>query len=542
MSSSSENTDETEASKKLEPSHPQYSFDGVIGLEDEKEKFESAFLQRVERGRFGGIHGHHYAVVRGPVGGGLQRFAEGMIDQVSALGFTPYRIDPSHHDQPVDLIEDAIEQTPAVVFIEDLEELASSYNEFQNLHQRVREDGASVVFVGAIQCVSGHGYVPHSFVEEDIQNDDITITIPPLDAERRIAVLEEFLSTIGSETGSDIDISDAERETIGRVSDDFSVNELKKVVSRVEASCEGRVDSSSAVTASLVVEAIEDVVDESPRLSEFNNSEEGIPDVTFEDIGGLSEAIDRLTSHVVAPLEHPERFEELNLDRGAGAVMYGPPGTGKTMLAKAVANATDRYFVNIEGGEITDKFFGESEKNLQRKFTEARDNAPSLVFIDELDSLAPQRGEVDGCGAEERIVTQLLRELDGLESRGDVFVLGSTNRPERVDDAVLRPGRLGDEHIQVLPASGDEKQAEVLEIHLRDRPVADDVTPEWIAAKLPEELPGAVLENICDKAASEAVYPLDKPPEITREDVRTAIEAAEWRWNQQDGQNSRTFY
>ena len=196
--------------------------------------------------------------------------------------------------------------------------------------------------------------------------------------------------------------------------------------------------------------------------------EEAVPEVTYEDIGGLDEEIKKIREMVELPLKHPEIFERLGIEPPKGVLLYGPPGCGKTLLAKAVANESNAHFILINGPEVMSKFYGESEENLRKKFEEAEKNAPSIIFIDEIDAIAPKREEVRG-EVERRVVAQLLTLLDGLKSRGKVIVIGATNVPNILDPALRRPGRF-DREIEIgVP---DKKgRLEILKIHTRNMPL-----------------------------------------------------------------------
>ncbi|MEM2839662.1 MAG: AAA family ATPase, partial [Thermoplasmata archaeon] len=177
------------------------------------------------------------------------------------------------------------------------------------------------------------------------------------------------------------------------------------------------------------------------KLSEKPMKEEAAkaPRVSYEEIGGLEDEVKKVREMIELPLRHPELFEKLGVEAPKGVLLHGPPGTGKTLLAKAVANETSANFVSIGGPEIMSKFYGESEERLRQIFQEAGENAPSIIFIDEIDSIAPKRDEVTG-ETERRVVAQLLALMDGLESRGKVVVIGATNRPNALDPALRRPG------------------------------------------------------------------------------------------------------
>ncbi|MBW2966794.1 AAA family ATPase, partial [Candidatus Woesearchaeota archaeon] len=201
--------------------------------------------------------------------------------------------------------------------------------------------------------------------------------------------------------------------------------------------------------------------------------EEVIPDVTYEDIGGLKEEIKKIREMVELPLKYPEIFERLGIEAPKGVLLHGPPGTGKTLLAKAVANETNSHFTVINGPEIMSKFYGQSEENLRKIFEEAEKNAPAIVFIDEIDSLAPKREEVKG-EVERRVVAQLLSLMDGLKSRGKVVVIAATNVPNILDPALRRPGRF-DREIEIgVPSK--KGRLKILKIHTRNMPLAKDVS------------------------------------------------------------------
>ncbi|MFW5746930.1 MAG: CDC48 family AAA ATPase, partial [Nanoarchaeota archaeon] len=208
-------------------------------------------------------------------------------------------------------------------------------------------------------------------------------------------------------------------------------------------------------------------VDFNPEAVDLKDGET-VPDVTYEDIGGLSEEITKVRELIELPLKHPEIFDQLGIDPPKGILLHGPPGTGKTLLAKAVANETNANFVLINGPEIMSKFYGESEANLRKKFEEAEKSGPSIIFIDEIDAIAPAREESKG-EVERRVVAQLLAIMDGLKSRGRVVVIAATNIPNALDPALRRPGRF-DRELEIAPPNKDGRMA-VLKIHTRNMPI-----------------------------------------------------------------------
>ncbi|MFH1222177.1 MAG: CDC48 family AAA ATPase [Candidatus Micrarchaeota archaeon] len=226
-----------------------------------------------------------------------------------------------------------------------------------------------------------------------------------------------------------------------------------------------------------------------------------IPSLTYDDVGGLKDAIQKVREMVELPLRHPEIFERLGVDPPKGVLLYGPPGTGKTLLAKAVANESDANFYYIGGPEIISKYVGESEERLRKLFKEAEENSPSIIFIDELDSVAPKREEVSG-EVEKRLVSQLLTLMDGLKARGEIIVIGATNRPMSLDPALRRPGRF-DREIEIgVPDKKDRK--EVLLIHTRSMPLEKDVDIGEIADTT-HGYTGADLSFLTKEAAIKAL-------------------------------------
>jgi transitional endoplasmic reticulum ATPase len=205
---------------------------------------------------------------------------------------------------------------------------------------------------------------------------------------------------------------------------------------------------------------------------------EGVKRISYEDIGGLKDELQRLHETIELPIRHPELFRKLGIEPPKGVLLYGPPGTGKTLIAKAVANESGAHFISVAGPEVISKYYGESEQRLREVFEEARTNAPAIIFIDELDSITPRREEVTG-EVERRVVAQLLTMMDGLEHRGQVVVIGATNRLDAIDPALRRPGRF-DREIEIgVPAETDRN--DILKIHTRGMPLAEDVRLDVLA-------------------------------------------------------------
>jgi transitional endoplasmic reticulum ATPase len=257
------------------------------------------------------------------------------------------------------------------------------------------------------------------------------------------------------------------------------------------------------------------------HIAEKGETLRGVPQVTYEDIGGLKDEIQKVREMIELPLRHPEIFEKLGIEAPKGVLLFGPPGTGKTLLAKAVASESNSHFISISGPEIMSKFYGESEARLREIFKEAREKAPSIIFIDEIDSIAPKREEVTG-EVERRVVSQLLSLMDGLEARGKVIVIAATNRPNAIDPALRRPGRFDREiEIKVPDKRG---RLEILQIHARNMPLDTDVDQDKIAG-VTHGFVGADLEYLCKEAAMKCLRRL--LPELNLEDEKVPPETLE---------------
>ena len=265
------------------------------------------------------------------------------------------------------------------------------------------------------------------------------------------------------------------------------------------------------------------VVREQPVAPERIERARAIPKVTWEDIGDLEEAKEKIREIVELPLKHPELFKHLGIEPPKGILLYGPPGTGKTLLAKALANEIGAYFIAINGPEIMSKYYGESEARLREIFKEAEENAPAIIFIDEIDAVAPRREEVTG-EVEKRVVAQLLTLMDGLKERGKVIVIGATNRPDAVDPALRRPGRF-DREIEIPPPDKRARK-EILLVHTRNMPLAEDVDLDKLA-EMTHGYTGADIAALAKEAAMAALRRFIKegkiditksiPPEKLRE-------------------------
>ncbi|ASJ10971.1 AAA family ATPase [Thermococcus sp. P6] len=259
------------------------------------------------------------------------------------------------------------------------------------------------------------------------------------------------------------------------------------------------------------------------EFTEFNVSEKPVKEVsktaalgvTYEDIGGLGDVIQKVREMIELPLKHPEIFEKLGIEPPKGVLLYGPPGTGKTLLAKAVANEANAHFIAINGPEIMSKYYGESEERLREVFKEAEENAPTIIFIDEIDAIAPKREEVTG-EVEKRVVSQLLTLMDGLKSRGKVIVIAATNRPDAIDPALRRPGRFDRELEVGVPDKTGRK--EILQIHTRGMPIEPEFRRDRVIEILEELERNDAYREAAETAMLRIKYAKDEDiPKILRD-------------------------
>ncbi|MDH5430549.1 MAG: CDC48 family AAA ATPase [Nitrosopumilus sp.] len=244
-----------------------------------------------------------------------------------------------------------------------------------------------------------------------------------------------------------------------------------------------------------------------------------VPRITYDELGGLKNEVQKIREMVELPMRHPELFDKIGVEAPKGVLLYGPPGTGKTLLAKAVAGETNAHFISLSGPEIMGKHYGESEERIREIFTQAEENAPSIIFIDEIDSIAPKRDEVSG-ELEKRIVSQLLTLMDGMKSRGKVVVIAATNRPDSIDPALRRPGRF-DREIEIgIP--DDEGRFDILSIHTRGMPIDEKVDLKQIS-KTTHGFVGADLEVLSKEAAMRSLRRILPEIDLDEEKISTEI-------------------
>ncbi|MHA2250884.1 MAG: AAA family ATPase, partial [Candidatus Kariarchaeaceae archaeon] len=340
---------------------------------------------------------------------------------------------------------------------------------------------------------------------------EIEIGVPS--AEGRMEIL--LIHTRGMPLSEDVDLSYYAQNTHGMVGADLqaltresAMRTLRRFLPEIDLDAEtipSEILDRIEVTNDDFLEAAKEI-----QPSALREVFVEIPNVTYNDIGGLDDVIQQLKEAVEWPIKNPESFERMGITPPAGVLLYGPPGTGKTMLAKAVANESEANFISIKGPELLSKWVGESEKGIREIFRKARLASPSVIFFDEIDSIASRRGMGGDTSVTERMISQLLTEIDGLEALNNVVVLASTNRPDIVDPALLRPGRF-DRLVYVKPPEFEGRR-EILDIYTEPMPLDDDVNLEELSRTL-DGFVGSDIQALCREAGLHAL----------REDINTDI-------------------
>ena len=409
-----------------------------------------------------------------------------------------------------EVFEEAAENEPAIVFVDDLDSIATKRETGGNVEHRIvaqllslldgLETRGQIVVLAATNRID---VIDPALRRPGRFDREVEIGVPDRDGREEILRVH----TERMPLASDVDLSTLAEKTHGFVGADIenlakesAMHAVREIGRAHDLEAE---ELDPAVFDELTVARAD--FDEALRTTDPSALREvfvEVPNVTWADVGGLEHTKARLRETVQWPLEYPDAYERVDLDPPKGILLYGPPGTGKTLLAKAVANESQSNFISIKGPELFDKYVGESERGIREIFGKARENAPAIVFFDEIDAIATERGHGAGdSGVSERVVSQLLTELDGLEELEDVVVIATTNRPDLLDDALLRPGRF-DRHVHVS-APDEEARAKIFDVHTRRKPV-QSVDFGRLAAET-DGYVGADIDAVCREAAATAV-------------------------------------
>ncbi|QLC35580.1 26S protease regulatory subunit (plasmid) [Halarchaeum sp. CBA1220] len=422
----------------------------------------------------------------------------------------------------------AREREPSVVVLDCLDEYAFDEDEYAHLERHLDTVRASDDRVLVVATASDD--------DVDLSSNDtlfeVVVEVPDPDETYRRSVVETALRDACDAGVVTLDNADRLADLDVR---DLSVAESETAVRRAIQRSRASSDTDPVSIHPRDIQSAVDIVgaerfdDTDDGFFDFGRDEESfepdVPDVSFRDVGGLDAEKRRLREAATIPVEHSDTFREAGYSVGQGILLHGPPGNGKTMLAKAVANELDYHFLSVKGPEIEQPLVGESERELRELFGAAREHAPSVVFFDEFDSLAPDRAS----GRNEfknDLVNTLLSELDGLEALKDVIVLAATNRLDHIDPAVLRSGRF-DTFIEVPPPDADGRR-EIFDVHAANLPLEGSVSADWFADLELDGFSGADVATVCRKALERAVASFEREERdsvaVTRDDVLVAVD------------------
>jgi len=413
-----------------------------------------------------------------------------------------------------EIFNEAEKKAPSIIFIDEIDSIAPKREEVTGEVERrvvaqllALMDGlkgrGSVIVIGATNRPNA---LDPALRRPGRFDREIEIGIP--DKIGRKEILQ--IHTRGMPLADDVDLDELANHLHGFVGADISaltreaaMNTLRKVLP--EINLEKDAISDEFLRKLRVLKADFDLALKMIEPSAMREVLMEIPDVKWDDVGGLHDVKQRLKEAVEWPLKFPDLFKKVGIRPPSGLLMYGPPGCGKTLLAKAVATESEANFISIKGPEIFSKWVGESEKAIREIFRKARQAAPSIIYFDELDAIAPQRGGNKGSQVYESVLNQLLTEMDGLEASKNVAIIASTNRPDILDPALLRPGRF--DALLLVPAPAFEARLDILKVHTRNMPLAADVDLDALAQRT-EHFTGADLENLCREAGMMAIREL----------------------------------
>jgi len=496
---------------------PQVTYEDIGGLNDEIRKVREMIelpLRYPELFERLGVEAPKGVLLHGPPGTGKTLLAKAVASETNAnfSSISGPEIMSKFYGESEgrlrEIFDQAQENAPSVIFIDELDSIAPKREEVTGeVEKRVVSqllalmDGlksrGKVVVIGATNRPNA---LDPALRRPGRFDREIEIGVPNKDG--RLQVLQ--IHTRAMPLADDVDLKRLANVTHGFVGADLealskeaALHALRRILPDIDF-------SADSVPASILNKIIVDMNDFQESLKEIEPSAMRevlveVPNIKWTEIGGLKEVKEELQEAIEWPLKFPEIFEYMNTEPPKGVLLYGPPGTGKTMLAKAVANESEANFISIKGPELLSKWVGESERGVREVFRKARQASPTIIFFDELDSITPTRGGGFGDShVTERVISQILTELDGLEELKDVVVIGATNRIDMIDTALLRPGRF--DKLLSVPVPDLEARKEILKIHLRNKPLAKDVDIDKLA-KMTEDYSGADIASLCNTAS-----------------------------------------
>jgi len=538
-------TEDTEVVLREEPAHGIEShtsgvtYEDIGGLEEEIQRVREMvelpmkhpqIFQRL------GIEPPRGVLLHGPPGTGKTLMAKAVANETGAEFFSiagPEIISKYYGEseqQLRDIFDEARDESPSIIFIDELDSIAPKREEVTGeVERRVvaqlltmmdgLEERGQVIVIAATNRVDS---VDPALRRPGRFDREIEIGVP--DVEDREEIFN--IHTRGMPLADDVNIEKLSNETHGFVGADIAslskegaMKALRRYLPEIDLDSE---DIPPEMIDRMVVN--EDDFKQALREVEPSAMREvlvELPQVTWNEVGGLKDERQEVEEAIEWPLSSPEKFKRMGVEPPKGVLLYGPPGTGKTLMAKAVANETGANFISIRGPQLLSKWVGESEKAIRQTFRKARQVAPCVIFFDELDSLAPARSGSGESRVSERVVNQLLTELDGLEELEDVMVVAATNRPDMIDPALIRSGRF--DRLVLLGAPDKNERGEILNIHTRDVPLDENVNLEEVA-EITEGYVGSDLETIAREAALIALREDEEADTVKMPHVRSALE------------------
>jgi transitional endoplasmic reticulum ATPase len=499
---------------------PKVAYEDIGGLNYEVDKVREMIelpLKHPELFEKLGVDAPKGVLLHGPPGTGKTLLAKAVASETSANFISiggPEIMSKFHGESEErlrDIFKEAAENSPSIIFIDEVDSIAPKRDEVTAETERrvvaqllaVMDglEGRGKVIV--IAATNRPNALDPALRRPGRFDREIEIGIP--DREGRLEILQ--IHTRGMPLDDDVDLTQLASMTHGYVGADLAalsregaMRALRRILPTMdldEETIAPEVLSSLRVTMENFMDAYREMPPSALREVLLES-----PNIKWEDIGGLEGPKQELMETVEWPLRYGPLYRHLKAVPPKGILLYGPPGTGKTLLAKAVASESQANFISVKGPEFLSKWVGESEKAVRETFRKARQAAPCVIFLDEIDAIAPHRGRSSDSGVTERVISQLLTEMDGLESLHNVIVMAATNRPDMIDPALLRPGRF--DRLVYIPPPDLEARKEILRIHTKDRPVADDVDLDKLATKM-ENYTGAEIAAVANEAVMLAI-------------------------------------
>jgi len=480
----------------------------------------------------------------GPPGSGKTLIARALANETETFLFSingPEIISKLSGDSESNLrktFEEAEKKSPSIIFIDELDSLAPKKEKNQGDAER-KIVSQLVTLMDAINprsqvivlaCTSRPNQVDPSLRRFGRFDREIDIGVP--DEKDRVEILKIHTKNMYLE--KNIDLEELGRETYGFIGADLAqlcneaamqcVKQKMKTFDMDEEKISPKILDLLVVNQSHFIDALEIA-----NPSAFRETSVEIPNITWKDIGGLENVKIELQETVQYPVEHPEKFEKFGMQPSKGVLFYGPPGCGKTLLAKAIANECQANFISIKGPELLTMWFGESESNVREVFDKARQASPCVLFFDELDSIARARGSGsgDGGGSSDRVINQILTEIDGVGVRKNVFVIGATNRPDILDPAIMRPGRL--DQLVYIPLPDKKSRIQIFKATLRKSPLSKEIDIEALA-RATSGFSGADITEICQRACKFAIREsINKDIELINNNKKNPKEMSEYK-------------